>query len=722
VLKKFDGFTSLNEDILLIEALNNPKEYYMTDDTVLPGKMYGATTINGGTYIISLVEQNGEGIYTLEVGKVKKVGGKVGWWKFHNPSDILPVIATTLDFAKKAITTVGPKLTGIAIRLHGQIGKRKVAERIAIKALKKSSMKIFTVFQVTQVGEKQFTKKYNHGYVFIGKKALSPEAIFKAKEFKEFGFDPSKKDNTGALLKSLDSMKPKKPVKQTHTVAPSKKYTFGQYDLDVPSDTELLDKLAATKMSGEVKNYIEKQSDADKKISKLRADVFEPEDMSSVGAFANILRTTPEFAKMANALRVNGFDVKKVNFDNLQYVYSQMSDLNKQLVDTMSAFGSLPDTNLGNIKGAVGQIWIEILKYMAEPVGVSDEKHMKAIIDYRNAKKEAAAEGKKLLATPSAGKIGSVKKKPTPKLDIDMTEFKSTMPGTGTGEVKIEGAFFAESSDYNVGVIRSYLQSENGLNYYNEINNLPKSVYKNVVNYSGSGYSSFNDPLRKIVSKLFRKEPLTQSEIDELTSGTKKIAKMARIFEKLKPLPESLYVYRSTLVPYEMREAIVPGYEYVDPAFTSASLRQNVTIGGKDRMRVFLPKGSKVIPILEHSTHDGEQEIILPPTSIIKVIEAEERTVDGSSRIFFQGVYTGFAYKSIVEKLKKGLTEAAESRRILLSLQRMISMSEEKKEDGYDPEGKFGGTYDWNLAALITKAIKDGDIEVDVPVDPSKED
>ena len=399
-----------------------------------------------------------------------------------------------------------------------------------------------------------------------------------------------------------------------------------------------------------------------------------------------------------------------------------MSTFNKQLVDTMAAGGSLPDANLGNIKGATGQIWIEILKYMAEPVGVSDEKHMKAIIDYRNAKKEAAAEGEKLLATPSAGKIGSVKKKPTPKLDIDMTEFKSTMPGTGTSEVKIEGTFFVESSEYDIGTIRQHLQSQDGLDYYSAIENLPKSVYKTVVNYSGSGYDSFNNPLRKIVSKLFRKEPLTQSEIDELTSGTKKIAKMARIFEKLKPLPESMYVYRSTLVPYEMREAIVPGYEYVDPAFTSASLRTDVTIGGKDRMRIFLPKGSKVIPILEHSNHSPEQEIILPPTSIIKVVEAEERTVDGSSRIFFQGVYTGFAYKSIVEKLKKGLTEAVESRRILLSLQRMISMSEEKKEDGYDPEGKFGGTYDWNLAALITKAIKDGDIEVDVPVDPSKED
>ena len=456
----------------------------------------------------------------------------------------------------------------------------------------------------------------------------------------------------------------------------------------------LLDKLAAAKVSGEVAKHIEKQVEVEKKIDS--SGVFDPEDMSSVGALANALRTIPEFTKMANALRVNGFDVKKVDFDNLQYVYSQMSTFNKQLVDTIAAGGSLPDANLGNIKGATGQIWIEILKYMAEPVGVSDEKHMMAIIAYRNAKKEAAFDSIKTAVSKPSGPFGSIKKKPKPKpkLDIDMTEFKSTMPGTGTSEVKIEGAFFVESSEYDIDAIRDHLQGQDetgGHDYYSAIENLPKSVYKTVVNYSGAGYDSFNNPLRKIVSKLFRKEPLSKSDIDELTSGTQRIAKMARIFEKLKPLSESMYVYRSTQVPYEMREAIVPGYEYVDPAFTSASIRTDVTIGGADRMRIFLPKGSKVIPILEHSQHEGEQEIILPPTSIIKVVEAEERTVDGVSRIFFQGVYTGFAYKSIVEKLKKGLTEAVESRRILLSLQRMISMSEEKKEDGYDPEGKFGG-------------------------------
>ena len=716
MLKKFDGFTSLNEDVLLIEALNNPKEYYITDDSVLPGKLYAAFNINGGTYIISLEASKDKGVYLLEVGKTGSKGGKTFWWKFHDGKDILPVLATTMDFLQNAYTML-PMLKGIAVQFGwGASEQINKATKLAQKMIKRSFIKTLKIVPVEQppvTKDDKWTYQKKR-FIFIAGKEMTPASLstlFSSGTFKKY------KQSKGAVsADAIGKLTTKTAKKQTNTIAPSKKYSFGQYDLDVPSDTELLDKLAVTKVTGEVEKYIEKQSEVDKEFSELSKKVFEPEDMSSVGAFANVLRTTPEFSKMANALRVNGFDPKKVNFDNLQHVYNQMSDLNKQIIDTMAAFGSLPDANLGNIKGAVGQIWIEILKYMAKPSGVNDEKQMVAIISYRNAKKKAAKK-----AATEVPKTSEVKKKP--KLDIDMTEFKSTMPGTGTSEVKIEGNFFVESSEYDIGAIRQHLQS--GLNYYNEISNLPPSVYSTVRSYSGTSYESFNNPLRDIVSKLFRKEPLTQSEIDELTNGTQRIAKMARIFEMLKPLPESMYVYRSTLVPYEMRQAIVPGYEYVDPAFTSASLRTDVTIGGKDRMRIFLPKGSKVIPMLEHSQHEPEQEIILPPTSIIKVVEVEVRKGNDfidEERIFFQGVYTGFAYKSIVEKLKKGLTEATENRRILLSLQRMIDMSEEKKEDGYDPEGKFGGTYDWNLAALITKAIKDGDIELDVPVDPSKED
>ena len=718
MLKKFDGFTSLNEDVLLIEALNNPKEYYITDDSVLPGKLYAAFNINGGTYIISLEASKDKGVYLLEVGKTGSKGGKTFWWKFHDGKDILPVLATTMDFLQNAYTML-PMLKGIAVQFGwGASEQINKATKLAQKMIKRSFIKTLKIVPVEQppvTKDDKWTYQKKR-FIFIAGKEMTPASLstlFSSGTFKKY------KQSKGAVsADAIGKLTTKTAKKQTNTIAPSKKYSFGQYDLDVPSDTELLDKLAVTKVTGEVEKYIEKQSEVDKEFSELSKKVFEPEDMSSIGAFANVLRTTPEFSKMANALRVNGFDPKKVNFDNLQHVYNQMSDLNKQIIDTMAAFGSLPDANLGNIKGAVGQIWIEILKYMAKPSGVNDEKQMVAIISYRNAKKKAAKK-----AATEVPKTSEVKKKP--KLDIDMTEFKSTMPGTGTSEVKIEGNFFVESSEYDIGAIRQHLQSQSGLNYYNEISNLPPSVYSTVRSYSGTSYESFNNPLRDIVSKLFRKEPLTQSEIDELTNGTQRIAKMARIFEMLKPLPESMYVYRSTLVPYEMRQAIVPGYEYVDPAFTSASLRTDVTIGGKDRMRIFLPKGSKVIPMLEHSQHEPEQEIILPPTSIIKVVEVEVRKGNDfidEERIFFQGVYTGFAYKSIVEKLKKGLTEATENRRILLSLQRMIDMSEEKKEDGYDPEGKFGGTYDWNLAALITKAIKDGDIELDVPVDPSKED
>ena len=723
MLKKFNAYINLNEDVLLSEALNNPKEYYMTDDTVLPSKMYGATTINGGTYIISLVEQNGEGIYTLEVGKVKKIGGKVGWWKFHNSLDILPVIATTLDFAKKATTVIGPKLTGIAIRLYGQIGKRKVAERIAIKALKKSSMNIFKVFQVSQVGEKQFTKKYNHGYVFIGKKALSPEVIFKSKEFKEFGFDPSKKDNSDALLKSLDSMKPKTSVKKTHTVAPSKKYTFGQYDLDVPSDTDALDRLATAKVSDEVTKHIEKQMAVDKLDTEA---VFNPTHIPKVGQIANAIRTIPQFAKMVDALQDYGFNEQKVNFTNLQHVYSQMTLVNKEIVDTLasSSLGPtsvLPGANLGmtNVKH-YQKIWIEILKYVAFPISVDDEYHMEAIIDYRNSK---IADNIEALVDKKT------KKTKINKLDVDMSEFKSTMPGAGTGGVTIEDGYFVESEDYDAYTIIKYMQDgpdayaeTTGLNYYEEIKKLPKSIYKSATAYSGSGFGSFNGPLRHIISKLLANAPISKDEIAELTTSGKKIAKLARAFENIKPLPESLYVYRSTHVPYKMKDNIVPGYEYCDAAFLSTSIRPTLGFGGKDKMRIFLPKGTKVLPILEHSVHASEQEIILPPTSVIKIVEVEERKDDDVDRLFIQGVYTGFAFKSIVKSLKKQLTEAVKSRRILLSLQRMIAMSEEKKEESYNPDEKFGGTYDASLADLMTKAIKRGEFDLDSPVDPAKKD
>jgi len=169
-----------------------------------------------------------------------------------------------------------------------------------------------------------------------------------------------------------------------------------------------------------------------------------------------------------------------------------------------------------------------------------------------------------------------------------------------------------------------------------------------------------------------------------------------------------LWVYRNTYLPD--KSVIIPGYQYVDPAFLSTSLRDDLSFGG-DQMRIYLPKGSKVIPILNHSKHSGEQEILLPPCSVVKVVEVVKDSSSGKMGI--QGVFMGSAFKSITSELKKKLklSEEYNSMRDILEI---LAMNEEK-EPPYDPAGKFSDIHDQELDELISNAIAKGKLEVDPP-------
>lgn len=46
--------------------------------------------------------------------------------------------------------------------------------------------------------------------------------------------------------------------------------------------------------------------------------------------------------------------------------------------------------------------------------------------------------------------------------------------------------------------------------------------------------------------------------------------------------------------------------------------------------------------------------------------------------------------------------------------------TKKEKDAKYNPEGKFGGEYDYDLGLLISGAIKSGKIKVDSPVDEDK--
>ena len=74
----------------------------------------------------------------------------------------------------------------------------------------------------------------------------------------------------------------------------------------------------------------------------------------------------------------------------------------------------------------------------------------------------------------------------------------------------------------------------------------------------------------------------------------------------------------------------------------------------------------------------------------------------------------GSAWPSISTAIKKQLTESKNYDMYNVIMEN-ITMLENKNNDKYDPEEKFGGEYDAELADLINREIEKGNFEIDKP-------
>ena len=687
-MKTFSEFANETlEESLITEALNNPVEYYMTDDTVIPTKVFGAFDIDGNKYVMALQAADQEGMYILEIGKTSPTGGKVVWWKFHNSKDIVRVLATSMHFAQASTAILGPKLKGVAIRFRNNTAQEITrAARITTRILKRSYISSFKVVDVAQPEKmtdgptKSQYKLWRH--VFVTRKGVSPSSLFTGNYFKKYDFN-----GNGAIPEpALSGMKTKTPPKQVIKTTPSKKFSFGQFEVDTPGDQEIFDKVQNVKASkGSPKPVEEPKSennfDKDFSYSGISA---------GLNSYSGVIQGIPGFNSMVNALKKYGYDESKFDEGNLKYVVSNLKDAEKEILKKCNLWDGSNVKDLGT--------WRAVMKKIADPSG---SPAIQSVVQSNKEKTET-------LTKKYSGSLSTQKPKPTSASDSKITsnvspdDFTPTMPGSGSS------AFFDGQAWQEPGVsVEKKLQHISyELGYYDELKEA--KGFTVLRHYTGSAYDEYNDPLRSTISKLFKGEPLSKQEITNITGGASKFQKLAKMFENIKPLPESLWVYRGSNL-YEVdKSKIEPGYDFVDPAFMSTSLRPNISFG-KHRMRIFLPKGSKVLPILGQSKIPSEKEIVLPPSSVIRVIEVEQK----DSRIAFQGVFMGSAFKSITQMLKKQLT-LAEEYGMYSELKGFIEMMEEKEK--YSAEDKFGGpVHDTELSELIKKAIKSGKVELDKP-------
>ena len=124
-------------------------------------------------------------------------------------------------------------------------------------------------------------------------------------------------------------------------------------------------------------------------------------------------------------------------------------------------------------------------------------------------------------------------------------------------------------------------------------------------------------------------------------------------------------------------------------------------------MRIYIPKNSKILPVLGSnlSVNWTEEEVILPPCSVIRILNVEKVDAGYMGKVnFVTGALIGSAFPSILEQMKNTVTEG------------YSYMNEDNKKDTkYDPEGKFGGTMPIQVSKKISDAIKAGKLSVKKP-------
>lgn len=642
----------------LNESLNTPHQYFLTDDTDAKDT-YARFQIDGQEYMASLVESKVPGVFEITMGRVKK--NKPRYWAFHSPNHILPAFSTLLHFLESTIAFRGALIQGAYLRVRGKRDVAKRMERFTKRILDRTFVKTFQYVDVEQPPEDKITEYSFWFSVMIIKKGLSPASVFNKAHFKKYNFEyAGKQDKIPA--EAIETLQTKKVSKKKLTDEPSKKYSFKGLDLDLTIDTETFE------------NVIQSVKPADKDEAKSGIDYSNMKEHEKAAIFAYLMPS------LSGSLLKHGYDESKLNWKDMEYVLKNKDSETKKVLEKIGI--SAPSN------------WSELNDETKNLI----KSYSKTISDYSKGKLETKKSDE--YANAKYGHVDTWKtnaeSKTVLKSNIDPKSLKVDIPGYG--EPVTNGYNWGEIGE-NLNKKQTYIADT--LGYHDKVKNVKN--FKIVQAYTGSKYEDYNYAIRGLASKFFKGENLTKYDIQTVIKSTGSISKMTNAFEYIDPLPEPMWVYRGGFVQED--DEIFPGSDYVEPAFMSASIMAGINFGNSLRLRIYLPKGSKVIPVLRNSNHPSEKEVILPPMSVIKIIEVDKQDF----RYFATGIFVGSAFKDFKAKLKDlPLNEGYDINLARHNVtKRLLEMKKDKNEkDEYDPEEKFSSVYDPKLSKAIADMLR----------------
>lgn len=682
------SFQNFHEYQVLEESLNTPVEFHLTDDTQVPNRIYGAFNLDDDTYGMSLEQSDHQGIYILNMYRI--LAKKPRKWSFKKPSHIRPALSTLLKFLEASTPFVKSQMRGIICKVSGKNTERYVsfAERI----LKRSYITSFKVLPTTKSPDQ---KKYAWENIFISRIGVSPSVVFSDKKFKKYDFS----DGILSHEASAD-ISPKRPEKKTLKTEPSKRYTFGQLEIEnITIDSEIFDLITKvekdtsvakeSKKTASGKNVIDDYNNLTDDNKEFLRYFRQDAQKKKIANFLDLTNQNPSMILTAlvrtfldenpNALVKNTGDIQGI----IEYIFSAGSNRHtKKYFEMLNIMDPILGVGYSTLKKIYDNLQNGLPKKTAQNKAIQIINQYEKTIPKRSYVKDSSV-GTSIGGSPVIFKT-----------NIDPEQLLSTTPGQG--DFIYSGNFhdmYHGKTVNGIDMTQSANYVEKTLGYYKEIQS--NKSYDTMYAYTGSTYKEYNASLREAFVEFNNSSQYMKYSKTAIDGGDADL--LSTMFNDMKPLPESMWVYRETDLPQSVVESIESGNDFVDPAFLSTSLNPGLNWGGWHKFRIYVPKGSSVIPALNSSKNYHEKEIILPAFSVLKVIRIDEFGGKSSGRLFVTCIFVGSVYKDFKRQFMEKLSTIGESKNYNLF------EAKKKKKDEYDPKDKFGVQTD---AETLSAALK----------------
>lgn len=774
--------------LTLLESLDSVQEYYLSAGTELPYRLEATFNIDNATYMVSIVKTNGQGMYQIKLGRIG--GKKLYLWKFTKRTHVRPVLATVFNVVSESIPLIQQHCSGIALAIPSKNMKRYdrfmnivirknkfLRSRFQLVDVDHTKSSGWQHLMLLKKGKKPADvfkgndfKEYDLKNSQVGDDLLdhlkpikkypatkdtSPHEDYKFKEFdvdNKVGTDLIDKAITANVI-TIDKEDKEAEVQKIYKDA-EKEYLKAEKKKD--KYTEILNKKSEDPHFLHFKQEISKDV---MEVADLQNAVLDKKE-------AYNLRSTSRLTKLLTyALLGYYHDHRKTYRDKkdwLNYFFNEDESTRvENFLYAMRSFDKWRDKPVGDM---ITKAFHSIIKSELELYGIytGDSKNHAATYHYKMGLVTYLEPYK--IMSEVYDKVKKISEKINPNWYGDAETYKGDQivfpakpnlkfikhevykGGERVFERRKEGFsdeildknlnpkqknFFTNLDDnfeplygtYNSDDVQDYLIKKYPINRTSDM----RYAWKN---YTESGYKFINRGIRN----LERSWPDTAKlDKNELRKHFKHLDSMWDTFDNMKPLEEDIVVWRNinlpTSSPWSLDEGTAHNIhkELVDPAPQSCTINPTTFLGdGNTRLCILIPKGSKVVPILNKSEHPTEGEVTLPPFSVLWPTEVRLVAKGGGThRQYIKCIYSGTAYKSFRTEVDSWLygdadhtkPQAEEYHTKMMSFKEFIMENRKNKKDKIDDEKNKRGARHTDFStekdmARIRKKIRSGKLIV----------